>query len=65
MTKIHLYCKGASVCPIAREQARTRASSKGMKMMPHHATIKFLYAVDCNDHGNKLILQKATTRSYL
>ncbi len=56
------YCEGASIRPIAREQARTRDSCEGMAMMAHHATTKFLYAVDCNYHGNELVLQEATTR---
>ncbi len=56
MTEILLYCKGVSICPIVREQARPRDSCEGMAMMAHHASIIFLYAVDCNDHGNKLEL---------
>ncbi len=32
MTEICLYCKGASVRPIAREQARTKDDCKGMTM---------------------------------
>jgi hypothetical protein len=31
-------------------------------MIAHHATIKLLYAVDCNDHGNELVSQEAMTR---
>jgi hypothetical protein len=65
MTDICLYHKGESVHPITREQARTRDSCKGMAMMAHHASIKFLYAVDHNDHGNKLVLQEETTTGYL
>ena len=51
------------LCPIVRVQARTRYTScEGMAMIAHHATIKLLYAVDCNDHSNELVSQEAMTR---
>jgi hypothetical protein len=61
MTEICLNCEGASIHPITREQARMRDSCKGMAMMAHHATIKFLYAINCYDHSNELVQQKAMT----
>ncbi len=45
-----LYCQGAY-----KDNKPTMARSKD-------TTIRFFYVVDYNDHGNKLVLQEATTR---
>jgi hypothetical protein len=34
-------------------------------MTAHHATIKFLYAVDCNDHGNELLIARSGDNEHI
>jgi hypothetical protein len=66
------------LCCIAREATTTKVlmlqeaivlqgskqckDNKSTIMRCKDATIKFLCAVDCNDHGNKLVMQEAMTR---
>ncbi len=62
-----------SECCIARQQAKTKIQTswdastiaRVWQWKVSHATMKFLYAVNHNDHGNQLILQEATTRILL
>ena len=66
----HVYCDEWAMTtsfflhPITRVQARTKYSCEGMAMIAHHAVIKLLYAVDCNDHRNELVSQEAMTRIF-
>jgi hypothetical protein len=36
-----------------------------MAMTAHHATIKFLYAVDCNDHSNEPLIARSINNEHI